>query len=62
MTDRTLSVERLSPADRLSISYKAARAAHLPSKHLYRTLILSRAKELKSETKSAKRKQLSLNL
>ena len=60
MSDRTPSVERLSHADRLSISYKAARAAHLPSKHLHRTLILARAKELKSETRKARRKQLSL--
>lgn len=55
-----LSGTRLSSADRLSIKYRAARAAHLPSKHLYRTLILARAKELKSETRRAKRTQLKL--
>jgi len=57
-----ISGTRRSPADRLEISYKAARAAHLPSKHLHRTLILARAKELKSEARRAKRKQLSLNI
>lgn len=53
---------RLSPADRLEIACKAARAAHLPSKHLHRTLILARAKELKSETRKARRKQLAFNI
>jgi len=55
-----LSGTRLSNADRLSIKYRAARAAHLPRKHLLRTLILARAKELKTETRAAKRKQLAL--
>lgn len=54
-----LSVKCLSNADRLEISYKAARAAHLPSKHLLRTLVLARAKELAGDAKP-KRKQLKL--
>lgn len=57
-----LTGTRLSNADRLAVKYRAARAAHLPSKQLYRTLILARAKELKTEARKAKRKQLSFNI
>lgn len=52
----------MTPADRLSIKYRAERANHKPTKHLLRTLILARAKELKTEARKSKRKQLSFNI
>ena len=52
----------MTQADRISIAYKAARASHMPSKRLLRTLILARAKELKSEARQARRKQLAFNI
>lgn len=52
----------MTTADRLSIKYRAERAGHRPTKRLLRTLILARAKELKTEARKAKRKQLSLNI
>jgi hypothetical protein len=52
----------MTQADRLSIAYRAARASHMPSRQLYRALILARAKELKTEAKAKKRKQLAFKI
>lgn len=52
----------MTQADRLAIAYRAARASHMPSRRLYRAMILARAKELKTEAKSKKRKQLAFNI